>query len=323
MNHPLNNVDRNHGVNRLDALVAPSGVPRPIIAVAMANDPEVIRCIGRAMEAGLARFVLIGPREKILAVAASSNVTLGDAEFFDEHDPVQACAVAARLVREGRVQIVMKGLVYTDVFTRALLNKELGLVPPGNIVSHIAILDIQAYHKLLLMSDGGINIDPDVPRKAAIIKNAIDFAHRIGLVQPKVALISAIEKINPKIRSTVDAQALVRMAEQGVFGNAIIDGPFGLDIAVSAQAARTKGVTSEVAGDADILLVPNIESGNILYKVLTQFTSTKVAGITAGARCPLVVTSRADTEDVKFHAVGLAVRSVAEPVPASIGNLQF
>jgi phosphate butyryltransferase len=298
-------------MSRLDELITPPANHHPpTVAVAMANDHEVIRCIGEATRAGLARFILIGPRQKILAVAAADKVPLGEAQFIDEADDSQACATAALLVLEQRVQIVMKGLVQTATFTRAFLHKELDLVPKGNLVSHVAIFDISTYHKLLLMTDGGINIEPDVPRKAAILKNAIGFAHRIGIARPKVALLSAIEKINPKMRSTVDAQELVRMAEQGVFGSAIVDGPFGLDLAVSAEAARIKGVASDVAGDADLLLVPNIESGNILYKTLTQFTSTKVAGVLVGARCPMIITSRSDTEEVKFRTLGLAVRSV-------------
>jgi phosphate butyryltransferase len=299
-------------MSRLDELIAlPRRHQPPMVAVAMANDGEVIRCIAKATRAKLVRFILIGPREKILQVAKSHRVALGDAEFVDETDDVRACACAARLVCEQRARILMKGLVHTAVFTRALLNKELKLVPEGNLVSHTAIFDIEMYHKLLLMTDGGINIDPDVPRKAAIIKNAINLAHRIGIRKPKVAIISAIEKVNPKIRSTMDARELVQMAEQGAFGNAVIDGPFGLDIAVSAEAAHTKGVSSEVAGDADILLVPNIETGNVFYKTLTQFTRSKVAGMLSGARCPVIVTSRADTEDVKFRTLGLAVRSIS------------
>lgn len=299
-------------MSRLEELVTPPANHRPpTVAVAQANDPEIIRCIGKAIQAGLARFILLGSRERILAVAAANRVSLGDAEFIEEENEVQVCARAAGLVREQRAQILMKGLVQTATFTRALLNKELDLAPFGNLVSHVAIFDIETYHKLLLMTDGGINIDPDVPRKAAIIRNAIAFAHRIGIAQPKVALVSAVEKVNPKIRSTTDAQELVGMAEQGVFGNAIVDGPFGLDIAVSAEAARIKGVTSEVAGDADILLVPNIETGNVLYKTLTQFTPTRVAGVICGARCPVIITSRSDTEEVKFRTLGLAVRSVA------------
>jgi phosphate butyryltransferase len=205
----------------------------------------------------------------------------------------------------------MKGLVQTATFIRALLDKALELVPAGSLVSHTAIFDLASYHKLLLMTDGGINIDPDVPRKAAILRNAIELAHRLGIARPKVALISAVEKVNPKIRSTVDARELVRLAEQGAFGQAIVDGPFGLDLAVSAEAARIKGVTSEVAGDADILLVPNIETGNVFYKVLTQFAHVAVAGMLSGARCPVIVTSRSDTEDAKFRTLGLAVRSLA------------
>jgi phosphate butyryltransferase len=299
-------------MSRLDDLILPPrGHQPPTVAVAMAHDAEVIRCIGRATTAGLVRFILIGPREKILAVAAANGVSLGAAEFINETDDVAACARTARLVCEGRAHIVMKGLVQTATFIRALLDKALELVPAGNLVSHTAIFDLASYHKLLLMTDGGINIDPDVPRKAAILRNAIELAHRLGIARPKVALISAVEKVNPKIRSTVDARELVRLAEQGAFGQAIVDGPFGLDLAVSAEAARIKGVTSEVAGDADILLVPNIETGNVFYKVLTQFAHVAVAGMLSGARCPVIVTSRSDTEDAKFRTLGLAVRSLA------------
>jgi phosphate butyryltransferase len=277
----------------------------------MANDHEVVRSIGRATETGLARFILIGPRQKILAVAEAEQVSLGDAEFIDEPDEAKACTLTAALTREQRAQVVMKGLVQTATFTRAFLNKELGLVPEGNLVSHVALFDIHNYHKLLLMTDGGINIEPDAPRKAAILKNAIHFAQRIGIPRPKAAIISAIEKVNPRMRSTLDAQTLVRMAEQGTFGSAVVDGPFGLDIAISAQAARIKDVASEVAGDADILLMPNIESGNVFYKTLTQFTDTKVAGLLVGACCPMIITSRSDSEEVKFRTLGLAVRSIS------------
>lgn len=283
----------------------------PTIAVAMANDSKVIRCIGKAIKLGLAHFILIGPTENILAVAREHGVELGDAEFLDEVDDITACASAAMLVREKRAQVIMKGRVHTAIFSRAFLNKELDLVAPGNLVSHVALLDIENYHKVLLMTDGGLNIDPDVCRKVSILKNAIAIAKSIGIEQPKVALLSAIEKVTPKIRSTTDAAEIVCLAQQGEFGDAIVDGPFGLDIAVSSEAAKIKGVRSPVSGDADILLVPNIETGNVLYKTLTQFTSTQVAGLIAGARCPVIITSRSDTEEVKLHSIGLAVKSIS------------
>ena len=298
-------------MSRLDDFVTPpAGHEPPTVAVAMANDPEVIRCIAKASQLGLARFILIGPHDRILAVAAEHRADLGTAGFIDETDEEAACARAARLVGEGRARIIMKGLVQTATFSRAFLNKELDLVPPGNLVSHVAFLDIEGYHKLLIMTDGGLNIDPDVPRKAAIIRNAIDFARQVGIRRPKVALISAIENVTPKIRSTTDAREFVALAEQGRFGEAIVDGPFGLDIAVSAEAARVKGVTSDVAGDADILLMPNIESGNVFYKTVTQFAPCAVAATIAGARCPIIITSRSDTEAVKFLSLALAVKSI-------------
>jgi len=299
-------------MSRLDKFVAPpAGHQPPTVAVAMANDPEVIRCIAKASRSGLARFILIGPVDRIKAVAAKGRVALGEAEFIDEADDEAACSRAARLVRDGAAQMIMKGLVQTAVFSRAFLNKELELVPPGNLVSHIAFLDIAGYHKLLLMTDGGLNIDPDVPRKAAILRNAIAFAAQVGIRRPKVALVSAIEKVTPKMPSPTDARELGRMAEKGAFGDAIVDGPVGPDIAVSAAAAKIKGAASEVAGDADILLMPNIESGNVFYKALTQFAPCTVAGTIAGARCPIIITSRSDSESVKLRSVALAVKSVA------------
>lgn len=299
-------------MSRLDDFVAPpAGHRPPTVAVAMANDPEVIRCIAKASRSGLARFILIGPVDRIKAVAANGRAALGDTEFIDESDDEAACALAARLVRDGAAQMIMKGLVPTATFSRAFLNKDLELVPPGNLVSHLAFLDLARYHKLLIMTDGGLNIDPDVPRKVAILRNAIAFATRVGIRRPKVALISAIEKVTPKMRSTTDARELVRLAEEGRFGDAIVDGPFGLDIAVSAEAARIKGAASEVAGDADILLMPNIESGNVFYKAVTQFAPCTVAGTIVGARCPIIITSRSDSEGVKLRSVALAVKSVA------------
>jgi phosphate butyryltransferase len=299
-------------MSRLDDFVAPpAGHRPPTVAVAMANDPEVIRCIAKASRSGLARFILIGPVDRIRAVAAKGRAALGGTELIDESDDEAACACAARLVRDGAAQMIMKGLVQTATFSRAFLNKDLELVPPGNLVSHVAFLDLAGYHKLLIMTDGGLNIDPDVARKAAILKNAIAFAARVGIRRPKVALISAIEKVTPKMRSTTDARELVRLAEEGRFGDAIVDGPFGLDIAVSADAARIKGAASEVAGDADILLMPNIESGNVFYKAVTQFAPCTVAGTIVGARCPIIITSRSDSECVKLRSVALAVKSVA------------
>lgn len=300
-------------MSRLDDFVTPPpGHHPPTVAVAMANDPEVIRCIDKSIRLGFARFILIGPRERILAVAAEHQADLTGAEFIDETDGQAACVRAAVEVREGRARIIMKGLVPTATFSRAFLNKELDLVPSGNLVSHIAFLDITGYHKLLIMTDGGLNIDPDVSRKAAILTNALDFARSVGMTAPKVALVSAIEKVTPKIRSTTDALRLVELAGEGRFGDAIVDGPFGLDIAVSAEAARIKGVSSAVAGDADILLMPNIESGNVFYKTLTRFAPCKVAATIAGARCPIIITSRSDTEDVKFRSLALAVKSIAQ-----------
>lgn len=276
--------------------------------IPMADDPEIICCIGEAMKRGLSQFILIGEQAKIAKLARKFNVPLSAAEFIHETDAEKACDLAAQLVQDNATQVMMKGLVHTATFSKAFLNRKHQLIPPGQRVSHVAVFEIPTYHKLLIITDAALNISPSLLAKAGIIRNAVAFAQKLGIHHPKVACVSAIEKINPSIQSTLDAAELKKMGESGSFGDIIVDGPFGLDVAVSRDAAEIKGVRSPVAGDPDILLMPNLDAANVLYKSLTKFAGSRVAGVIAGAKAPIVMTSRSDTDDIKLLSLALAVR---------------
>ncbi len=289
-----------------DLLSVPAGWTPKKTVVPLAEDPEIIHCISDAISAKIATFILIGNKDNIANLAKSRGLDISGSEFMQETDEKAACELAAKCVRDGKAQIMMKGLVQTSSFSRAFLNKEYGLIPEGRIVSHIALFDIPNYHKLLIVSDSALNIAPGVEAKAAIIRNAIEFASKLGMKTPKVACIAPIEKINPKIQSTVDAAELAQMGREGKFGSALVEGPFGLDVAISKESAETKHIKSEVAGDADILLMPNLETANAFYKSLTYFGNARVASVIGGAKIPIVLPSRADTEESKLVSLALA-----------------
>ncbi len=280
--------------------------PRRIV-VPMANDPDVIECLGQAIRLGLAEFILIGERDKIEHTAREQAVSLGASVFIPETDEVAACGLAARLVRDGQADIMMKGLVQTSNFSKAFLNKELALIPEGRIVSHVAMFETPAYHKPIIVTDAALNIAPNLEAKKQLIRNAVDFAIGIGIANPKVACVCPNEKINKNIASTVDAAELTALSLAGEFAPAIVDGPYGLDVAVSRHAASIKGIATAVAGDADILLLPTLDAANAVYKSLTLFANARTASVIQGAKCPIVLTSRADSEDTKLYSIIVAV----------------
>jgi len=297
---------------RLEELVMPeSGSEPPVIAVPIANDPDIIGAIAETMEKGIAKFILIGCRDSITALADECSVGVGDAEFIHADDEKEACAIAAQAVKDNRAQILMKGLTQSSTYLKAILDKKYNFIPESNLLSHIGLFDIPAYHKLLIVTDAGINIEPDLDDKIKIVKNAISFARRIGITSPRVACACAVEKINPKIISTVHAGELKKMSDAGAFGNALVDGPFGLDIAISKDAAETKGVTSEVAGDPDIILLPQIDAANIFYKTLTKLSGASTASVVAGIEHPVVILpSRSDSEESRRLSIALAARMI-------------
>ncbi len=217
---------------------------------------------------------------------------------------------AVRLVSEGNADMVMKGLIDTAKILKAVLNKEYGL-RTGNVLSHVAVFDVKSYHKLLFITDAAMNIAPDLKQKKQIIENSLEVVKAVDIATPKVAIICAKEKVNEKMICTVDAGKLVEMNESGEIKNCIVGGPFALDNAVSKEAAIVKGIDHPVAGDADVLLCPNIESGNVLYKALNFLCDAKSAGIIVGASAPIVLVSRADSKDAKLNSIALGTLMAA------------
>jgi phosphate butyryltransferase len=276
---------------------------RKNVAVAMAQDADILKALVKAHQQGMADAILIGSGNELEHIAVNAHLDLKDFEIREEQDEHKCVQQAVRLVREGAAQVLMKGLCSTAAFLKGILDKENGL-RSGKILSHLAIFESPAYHKLLFMSDAAMNISPGLSEKIAITENAIQAAHDLGYENPKVALLSAVEKVNAEgMPSTADAAIIAKMGERQQIKNAVIDGPLALDNALSRHANAVKGLKSPVGGDTDICIVPNIESGNIFYKLLTILGNAKVAGVITGAAAPVVLTSRADSDESKLLSI--------------------
>jgi phosphate butyryltransferase len=276
------------------------------VAVAAAHDTEVLLAASKAMELGLASFILVGDVPRIKQIAAELGLNLNDAELIDEKDLAAACKTAVALVSGGRAHIVMKGIVDTSVMLKAVLDKEIGL-REAHVLSHVTIFDVKDFPRLLYVTDAAMNIAPDAETKKVILENAAKVAHALGNVDPVAAVVCAVEKINEKMPATLDAKALVEMYHNGDIAGCRVIGPLALDNAVSVLAAKHKGILDPLAGNADILLMPQIESGNILYKALVFLAGAKNAGLIVGAKAPVVITSRADSDETKLYSIALAV----------------
>lgn len=276
------------------------------LAVAVAQDEEVLMAIKMAVESGIIIPILVGNKEEIEKICEEINLDYKDIEIINELDGVNACRIATELVSSKKADILMKGLIDTSIILKAVLDSEIGL-RTDKIISHVAVFELPTYHKILMVTDAAMNISPDLMQKKEIIENAVDLIHCFDVEMPKVAVLAAKEKISPKMEATVHAGELKKMNEDGRIKDCIVDGPFALDNAVSKESARIKGIKSEVAGDADILLVPDINSGNILYKALTFLANAKSAGLIIGTRAPIVLTSRADNDESKLNSIALAV----------------
>lgn len=276
------------------------------IAVAAAQDDDVLKAVQAAVKENICIPILVGDKERIKEISEEINFEIENIQVIDEKDGQKAARTAVSLVSSGKADIVMKGLIDTSIILKAVLDKEIGL-RTGNILSHAAVFELDKYHKLLVITDAAMNIAPTASEKKQLIENTLTLCHSLNIERPKVAVICAKEKVSDKMQATVDAQTLVRMYKDGEIKGCIVEGPFGLDNAISKEAASIKGVKGQVAGDADILLMPNIEAGNVLYKSLTYFSNSKNAGIILGARAPIVLTSRADSDETKLNSIALAV----------------
>ncbi|MFW0883997.1 bifunctional enoyl-CoA hydratase/phosphate acetyltransferase [Candidatus Acidulodesulfobacterium sp. H_13] len=281
-------------------------------AIVVSEDDLVIDGVFRAYENRLIIPQLIGNKSKILSFLAAKpfykklfNNKNNDIEILNAKNDADAAYIAVKLAVEKKIDIIIKGHIHTDVFMHQLILKENGL-RTNRYISHIFVMEIKTYKKLILITDAAVNINPDISEKAQILQNAIDLAVMLGIKRPKAAMLSAVETINPKISSTLDAAIISKMAERGQIVGGIVDGPLAFDNVISKQAAVEKGIKSKVAGDADIIVVPNIESGNILFKDLEYLAGAKVAGIVMGLAVPVVLTSRSDNIEARLYSTALA-----------------
>ena len=276
---------------------------KAVLSVAAAHDEEVLLAVKDACEMNIIKAILIGEEDKIRKIANEIKFDLTDVEVINECDLKLCAEKAVKLVSSGKADYVMKGLLDTSIILKEVLNKEYGL-RTDSLLSHVMIYEVPSYHKLLILTDGGMNINPDVSQKKKIVDNAIKAAKSLGIDTVKVACLAAKEKVNPKMQATLDADELKTMCKDRMFGKgAIVEGPIAFDLAVSEEACKIKGYESEVGGDADILLVPNIETGNGIGKALTYMANAKSAGIIMGAKAPVVLVSRADTHESKLYSI--------------------
>jgi phosphate acetyltransferase/phosphate butyryltransferase len=282
-----------------------AGSPLPT-AIAHPCDEVSLLAAVEAAQAGLITPILVGPAEKIRAVAAAHNIDISGLTIEPTAHSHDSAARAVELVRTGQAKLLMKGSLHTDELLHAVTAAQTGL-RTGKRLSHVYVMDVPSYPKPLLVTDAAINIAPNLEDKCCIIQNAIDLAHVLGIAVPRVAILAAVETVNPAMQATLDAAALCKMADRGQITGAILDGPLAFDNAISATAAAQKGISSPVAGLADILVVPNIESGNILAKQLTFLANADAAGIVLGASVPIILTSRADDARARMASCALAV----------------
>ena len=275
------------------------------VAVAAAQDDAVLQACQDAYERGLATFTLFGDMARIEAAAQKSGVRLDGMKIVNEPDDMRSAMQAVECVSTGKADIVMKGLINTGDLLRAVLDKSIGL-RTGRVLSHLAMFELSGFNRLIGVTDGGMNILPTLQQKADIIQNATAVFHKLGVDPVRVAVLAAVETVNADMPATIDAAALAKMNDRGQIRGVIVDGPLALDNAVSEEAARHKGIVSPVAGKADLLIVPNIEVGNVLGKSLVFMAGGTIAGLIVGARRPIVVTSRADTPESKVISIALA-----------------
>jgi phosphate butyryltransferase len=275
------------------------------IAVAAAEDFDIVKIVSECKKMDLADFILVGDKEKIIKITKENGINL-DCEIINIQDNFFAAEKVVELKRQKKANVIMKGHLQSSQFLKAILNKETGL-NRGKLISQISVYDKINGEGLQLLTDCAINIQPALDEKKQIIENAVEFARKLDITTPRVAILSALETVNPAISDTVDAAVLSKMAERGQIKNAVVDGPFALDNAISIEAAKHKNISGEVAGNADILLVPNLQVGNVLSKALVFFAGMKVAAAVIGAAAPIVMTSRTDTIDNKILSIALAL----------------
>ncbi len=289
-----------------DLLLAVKNRPRKRLVVAWANDAHTLEAVNAAVEAGLVEAILVGDEPLMAQVCRDHGFPLNRFRLVSAATDTEAAAQAVAMVRSGEADLLMKGLVATDKYMRAILNKDLGLLAPGALLSHVAVMEHPGLSRLLILGDVAVIPEPTLKEKATILGYLVKTAHALGIEQPKVAALSASEQVQPKLRSSLEADLLAKMAERGEITGALVGGPMALDGAIDLESARIKGMTGPVAGDADCLLFPNIEAGNVFYKAGTKLGGAEVAAVVAGAQVPCVLSSRGDSARTKLCSIALA-----------------
>lgn len=288
----------------IDRIINESTGEKKVIAVAAADEFHVLEAVCQARDIGLTDAILVGDKENILEIGVDNGLDIHEFEIIDCKDMAECARIAVQLVHKGRAQVVMKGLLDTSIFLKAILNREHGL-RKSDLLSYVGICEIEGYDRLILLTDPAINIEPSVEEKEIIMLNAVSVAHALGNKCPKVGLVAPIEKVNPKLKSTVDAQIIKEKYSGST--DFMVGGPFGLDNAISEEAAKIKRVTDPVGGKADILLLHDLGVANVFYKAIMYFANITYCGAVVGASVPIVMSSRADSSEVKLNNIKMAV----------------
>ena len=283
--------------------------PKKRVIAAYANDAHTIEALSGAVDMGIVEATLVGDEATIKGVCAEHKIEVGKFKIVQEADEVKAAAKAVELINAGEGDVLMKGLVSTDNYMRAILNKEKGLLPPKAVLSHVTVIDAPNYHKLLCVGDVAIIPAPDLNQKVAITNYVIRVAKSLGIDTPKVAVLAATEQMLAGMPACVDAALIAKMGERGQIKGAIIDGPLALDVAIDKEAAQIKKLSGAVPGDADCIVFPNIESGNVFFKACTKLGKAELGAMVLGAKVPCVLTSRGDSVKSKMYSIALAANA--------------
>ena len=279
------------------------------LVAAYANDDHTIEAVSMAVDMNIVDATLVGDEKTINKVCASHNIDPAKFRIVQENDEMKAASKAVELINKGEGDVLMKGLVSTDKYMRAILNKEKGLLPPKAVLSHVTVVQVPTYHKLLIVGDVAIIPAPDLNQKVAITNYLVKTAHSLGIDKPKVALLAATEQVSAAMPACVDASIISKMGDRGQIKGALIDGPLALDVAIDAESAKIKKLTGQVAGDADCILFPNIESGNVFFKACTKLAKGELGAMVMGAKVPCVLTSRGDSVQSKMYSIALAANA--------------
>ncbi|MBP8612491.1 MAG: phosphate butyryltransferase [Candidatus Atribacteria bacterium] len=295
-------------IKKLDDLltVLKSNKEKKVVSVAYGQDLHTLQAVSNAIKEGIVQAVIFADKDEVKKVCEANNIDNSMFDVVDVKDEVEAVRQAVRFVREKKADFIMKGLCQSATYMRGILDKQEGLLPEGRVLSHATLMESPNYHKLLIASDVAVIPQPDLSMKEAMINYDVQIAKKIGIDIPKVAVIAAVETVNPKMQATVDGALLSVMNRRGQIKGCIVDGPLATDLALSKESAEIKKIKSEVAGDADIVIMPNIEAGNAFFKALTKLGNAEIAAVVTGAMAPAVLTSRGDSEKSKLYSLALA-----------------